>query len=486
MTITRPSADGALAFPEGFSWGTATSAYQVEGAASADGRGRSVWDSFTRVPGHVRGGDTGDVACDSYHLYREDVALMASLGLNAYRFSVSWPRVQPSGRGPVNQKGLDYYRALLDALGERGIAAAVTLYHWDLPQELQDEGGWAARGTAQRFADYAAVVAAALGDRVARWITVNEPQVVANHGYRTGEHAPGIRDAAAAAAATHHLLLGHGLAAQALRETGPGARVGITFDLHPVRALGPDSRDPGRAPGPGDAEALEQARLTRDAELNRLYLEPVLHGRYPLHARPELLPPPALVAAGDLDVIGQPVDFLGVNYYAPVYLRAGDPADLRRHERPVVGQMPGVVEYAPDWLERTDMDWLVEPDGLYDVLMGLSKDAPGLPLYITENGCAIQDYVNPRGEINDVDRVRYLHGHLEAAARAIRDGANLAGYYLWSLLDNFEWGWGYQKRFGIVFVDFGTQRRIPKSSARFYSEVVRANAVPGLPAGSSG
>jgi beta-glucosidase len=486
MTTARSGVDGALAFPEGFSWGTATSAYQVEGAASTDGRGPSVWDSFSRVPGKVRGGDTGDVACDSYHRYRDDVALMASLGLNAYRFSVSWPRVQPGGRGAVNRKGLDYYRALLDALGERGIAAAVTLYHWDLPQELQDEGGWAVRSTAERFADYAAAVAGALGDRVARWITVNEPQVVASHGYRTGEHAPGVRDAAAAAAATHHLLLGHGLAVRALRDVTPGVPVGITYDLHPVRVLGPGSRAPGRANGPSLPDVLEQARLTKDAELNRIFLEPVLHGRYPAHARENMLPPASLVADGDLETISQPVDFLGVNYYAPVFLRAGDPADLRRHEKPVTGQIPDVVEYAPDWLERTDMDWLVEPDGLYDVLMSLSKDAPGLPLYITENGCAVEDYVNPGGEVNDLDRVHYLHSHLEAAARAVRDGANLAGYYLWSLLDNFEWGWGYQKRFGIVFVDFGTQRRIPKSSARFYSEVVRANAVPGLPASSSG
>jgi beta-glucosidase len=467
MITARASANGTLTFPEGFSWGTATAAYQVEGAVSADGRGLSVWDTFSRAPGNVRRGDTGDIACDSYHRYREDVALMASLGLNAYRFSVSWPRVQPGGRGAVNQRGLDYYRALLDELGEHGIAAAVTLYHWDLPQELQDEGGWAARDTAQRFADYAAVVAEALGDRVERWITLNEPQVVASHGYRTGEHAPGIRDAAAAAAATHHLLLGHGLAVQAVRAAAPAtAQVGITLDLHPVRT--PESQP----------AAVEQARLVRDAELNRLFLDAVLHGRYPAQAREAMRPPSALVAAGDLETISQPVDFLGVNYYAPVYLRAGDPADLRRNEKPVPGGMPGVVEYQPDGLEQTDLGWLVDPDGLYELLTGLSQDAPGLPLYITENGCAAEDYVNPYGEVNDLERVSYLHRHLEAAARAIGDGANLAGYYLWSLLDNFEWGWGYQKRFGIVFVDFGTQRRIPKSSARFYSEVVRANAIP--------
>jgi beta-glucosidase len=478
MTTARSSADGALSFPEGFSWGSATAAYQIEGAAKADGRGESVWDTFSRAPGNVHGGDTGDIACDSYHRYREDVALMASLGLNAYRFSISWPRVLPGGRGAVNQKGLDYYRALLDELGERGITPAVTLYHWDLPQELQDEGGWAVRSTAQRFADYAATVADALGDRVARWITVNEPQVVANHGYRTGEHAPGVRDAAQAAAATHHLLLGHGLAAQAVRDRSANAvSVGITLDLHPVRTLGPTRPD---AAGESAPDLLDQARLIRDAELNGLYLEPVLRGRYPAQARDVMMPPDSLVADGDLEIISQPLDFLGINYYAPTYLRAGDPADLRRHEKPVLGGMPGVVEYGPDWLERTAMGWLVDPDRLYELLISLSKDAPGLPLYITENGCAAEDYVNPLGVVNDSERVSYLHQHLEAAARAIRDGASLAGYYVWSLLDNFEWGWGYQKRFGIVFVDFGTQRRIPKSSARFYSEVVRANAVPPL------
>jgi beta-glucosidase len=486
MTTARSSGDGALSFPEGFSWGTATAAYQIEGAARMDGRGLSVWDTFSRVPGNVRGGDTGDIACDSYHRYREDVALMASLGVNAYRFSISWPRVLPGGRGVVNQKGLDYYRALLDQLGEHGITPAATLYHWDLPQELQDEGGWAVRSTAQRFADYAATIAEELGDRVTRWITVNEPQVVANHGYRTGEHAPGVRDAAQAAAATHHLLLGHGLAAQALRDrSANGTQVGITLDLHPIRTLGrsrPDGAGPDRpdAGGESSPEALEQARMIRDAELNGLYLEPVLHGRYPAQARDIMLPPDSLVADGDMEIISQPIDFLGINYYAPHYLRAGDPDDLRRGERPVPGGMPGVVEYSPGWLDRTAMGWLVDPDRLYELLISLSKDAPGLPLYITENGCAAEDYVNPLGEVNDSERVSYLHQHLEAAARAIRDGASLAGYFVWSLLDNFEWGWGYQKRFGIVFVDFGTQRRILKSSARFYSDVVRANAVPAL------
>ncbi|HWG61641.1 MAG TPA: GH1 family beta-glucosidase [Streptosporangiaceae bacterium] len=472
MTKAGSSSDGALSFPTGFTWGAATAAYQIEGAVTADGRGASIWDTFSHTPGMIRRGDTGDVACDSYHRYREDVALMASLGLNAYRFSIAWPRVQPDGTGPVNQKGLDYYRALVDALGESGIAPTVTLYHWDLPQELQDQGGWTVRGTAQRFADYAAIVAEALGDRVTRWITLNEPQVAASHGYRTGAHAPGVSDNDAAVAATHHLLLGHGLATQALRSALPaGAEIGITLDMHPVRvteAVQPPS--------------VEQGILATEAELNGLFLEPLVQGHYPAAARAALLPQSPVVAGGDMETISQPIDFLGVNYYSPVYLRAGNPDDLRQHEQAPRCGLPGVVEYRPSDLERTPMGWLVDPEGLYELLMRLSKQAPGLPLYVTENGCAAEDYVDPRGQVNDVERVSYLHQHLEAAGRAIKDGANLAGYFLWSLLDNFEWGWGYQKRFGIVFVDFETQRRIPKSSARFYSEVVQANAVPALPA----
>ena len=394
---------------------------------------------------------------------------MASLGLTSYRFSISWPRVQPGGRGPANSRGLDYYRRLLDELAEQGIASTVTLYHWDLPQELQDEGGWAVRSTAERFAEYAALTAEALGDRVARWITLNEPQVVSNNGYRTGDHAPGLRDADAAAAATHHLLLGHGLAAQALRSLGV-AEVGITLDVHPVRVLG------------GGSEALEQGRLITDAAANGLYLEPLLRGRYPEHAPAALLPPESLIADGDLATIRQPLDFLGVNYYSPIFLRAGDPSDLRRNENPARCRVPGVVEYLPEDLERTNMGWLVDASGLHQILVDISRQAPGLALYVTENGRAAEDYVNPDGEVNDLERVRYLHTHLEAAARAIKDGANLAGYFVWSLLDNFEWGWGYSKRFGIIFVDFGTQQRIPKASARFYSNVVRNNAIPLLPA----
>jgi len=475
MPDTMTSQNGGpafpAAFPAGFAWGAATAAYQIEGAARADGKGVSIWDTFSHLPGKVRGGDTGDVACDAYHRYAEDVELMSSLGLNAYRFSISWPRVQPGGRGALNQKGLDYYRSLLDRLAERGIAGTATLYHWDLPQELQYEGGWAARETAQRFADYAAAVGSALGDRVSRWITLNEPQVVASHGYRHGDHAPGLRDAEAAVAATHHLLLAHGLAVSALRSATPaGTPAGITLDLHTVKPLG-ESLLP----------ALERAALVTDAGMNGLYLSPVLFGHYPADASPEILPPKSLILDGDLTTIGQPVDFLGVNYYSSIYLRVGDPDDLRRHESRSRYGLPGVVEYRPPELERTAMGWLVDAGGLYEMLMRLSKDAPGLPLFITENGRAAEDYVNPDGVVDDAERVRYLHQHLTAAARAVSEGASLAGYFVWSLLDNFEWAWGYQKRFGIVFVDFGTQRRIPKSSARFYSDVIRASSVPALP-----
>ncbi len=476
MTTAGSGTDGALSFPPGFVWGAATAAYQVEGAVGEGGRGVSVWDTFSRTPGRVARDDNGDIACDAYHRYPGDIALMASLGLRAYRFSVAWPRIQPDGTGPASQRGLDYYRAVLDELAGRDIMPTITLYHWDLPQELQDRGGWAARDTAQRFAEYAAMVAGALGDRPARWITVNEPQIVVSHGYRTGVHAPGLRDEDAARAATHHLLLGHGLAAAALRSSLPGGtEVGITLDLHPVLV-------PGAAPG----EAVERGRAATDAELNGLFLEPVLTGRYPAAARASLLPPAELIRPGDLEAISAPAGFLGINYYAPVYLRAGDPADLRRGEEPARCERPGVVEYRPPALDRTPMGWVVDPDGLYELLMRLSQDAPGLPLYITENGCAAEDYVDPEGRVNDIERVKYLHQHLAAAARAIRDGAQLAGYYVWSLLDNFEWGCGYQKRFGIVYVDFATQQRIPKASAGFYSGVVRANAVPPLPAAPAG
>jgi beta-glucosidase len=470
--VTPPGV--ALAFPAGFTWGAATAAYQIEGATDADGRGQSVWDTFSRTPGKVRGGDTGDVACDSYRRYPEDADLLRSLGLSSYRFSISWPRIFPDGAGRPNQAGLDHYKALLDALAERGISGAATLFHWDLPQALQDQGGWAARDIGSRFADYAAVVGEALGDRVERWITLNEPLVVSHLGYRLGVHAPGLADEAAAAAATHHLLLGHGLATAALRAAVPGAQVGITLNLTPVLVSGSAN---------GSADLLERARRVADATHNGVFLEPLLHGRYPEHAPAAILPPAGLIRDGDMAVISAPIDFLGVNYYRPQHLRAGDPANLRLREfPPVPGIEGGVVEYYPQEMELTNMDWLIDPDGLYQLLVQLATDAPGLPLYITENGRAAEDYLNPAGQVDDLERVKYLHQHLVACARAVRDGVDLRGYYVWSLLDNFEWAYGYQKRFGIVYVDFPSGRRTPKASAAFYSRVAQENAVPPMPA----
>jgi beta-glucosidase len=464
MTATEAdrSAAPTRAFPTGFLWGAATASYQVEGATHEDGRGTSIWDTFSHTPGRVRGGDTGDIACDFYHRWEDDLDLLSALGLTAFRFSVAWPRVQPSGRGAVNQPGLDFYRALVEGLRAREITPAITLYHWDLPQGLEDAGGWANRDTALRFAEYVSIVATALGDADAMWITVNEPQVVANQGYRIGIHAPGKLDDALAAAATHHLLLGHALALAAMRATLAGARVGISLDIHPIRALD---------------EAAAAAAAVTDAEQNRIFVDPVLHGRYPQAAREHLLPPPELVHDGDMELIGAPIDFLGLNYYSPHYVRLDDGSRLGSEEAEIPGR-PGVIMSKPEGLPRTSMGWLIEPDGLYDTLTALSGETSAeLPLYITENGCAAEDYINPDGRADDVERVEYLRGHLDAAWRAIRDGVNLAGYFHWSLLDNFEWAWGYQKRFGLVFVDFETQRRIPKRSAEVYREIATANAL---------
>jgi beta-glucosidase len=463
--LTTNGASGARRFPEGFLWGAGTSAYQIEGAVDEDGRGRSIWDVFSHTPGNVRGGDTGDVACDSYHRVTEDVACLAELGVGAYRFSIAWPRVLPGGRGPVNQAGLDYYRALVDELRAHGIVPVATVYHWDLPQALEDEGGWASRDTAELLARYAGILAEALGDRVGMWTTLNEPKQSVHQGYRVGTHAPGHRDLGLAAAATHHILLGHGLALQALRAALPaGVPVGIALDPHPYRALGEDA---------------EAVAVQLDADHNRICMDPVLHGTYPAEAHPELLPPDPLIREGDLAAISAPVDYLGVNYYRPHYIRSGDWSDLRLGESPVSDQV-GFVEYLPPERPRTVMGWLVEPNGLSEVLERLHREAGGLPLYITENGCAAEDYVNHDGEIDDADRVDYIHGHLDAVLRAIDDGVDVAGYFHWSLLDNFEWAWGYRRRFGLYFVDYATQRRLPKRSAAFYAGIVRSGELPTL------
>ncbi len=465
MSVISHSSDlmRARRFPEGFLWGTGTSSYQIEGAVTADGRGRSIWDVYAHTRGNVFRGDNGDIACDSYNRLQDDLRIIKDLGVGAYRFSVAWSRVQPTGSGAVNQAGLDYYRRLAEQLRENGVQPVVTVYHWDLPQALEDQGGWANRDTAQRMAELALILGAELGDQVSMWITINEPLQTVHQGYRTGTHAPGLCDDALAAAANHHILLGHGLVLQALRQTtGAGTVIGPTMDPDPYVAL--------------DAES-EAVAETLDAEFNLVYLDPVLRQRYPESARPEMLPPEALIRDGDMELIGAPIDFLGVNYYRPHHIRRGDWSDLRIGEEPVPG-FPGFVHYQAPEQERTVMDWPVVPASLRDLLGRLHAYTDGLPLYITENGCAADDYVSPGGTIDDYERIAYIHGHLDAAADAIADGVNLAGYFHWSLMDNFEWSHGYRRRFGLHYVEFETGRRVPKRSAGFYGNVARTGTLP--------
>ena len=438
-------------FPPGFTWGAATASYQIEGAAQTDGRGPSIWDVFSHTPGRVLNGDTGDVACDHYARYADDVALMRELGLAAYRFSVAWPRVQPLGSGRVEQRGLDFYRRLVDELLDSGIAPWLTLYHWDLPQALQEEGGWTSRDTAERFAEYAGIVYDALGDRVPHWSTLNEPWCSSLLSYQAGHHAPGERDGTRAARAVHHLLLGHGLAARVLRERGC-TDLGLTLNLNPVRGEDPD--------------------LVRkvDGQQNRMWLDAVLLGRYPddVVADLEAAGAPLPVQDGDLDVISAPLDWLGVNYYFRSHVAGGSTAG---EPSPWIGGQD-VVDVDPPVL-TTAMGWGVEPDGLVELLTRLHDEWPAIPLVITENGSAWEDVVAPDGAVRDPDRVDYLLRHLEAASEAIGKGVDLRGYFAWSLLDNFEWSFGYERRFGIVHVDYETQVRTPKDSARAYAEVLR-------------
>jgi beta-glucosidase len=445
---------GVLRFPEGFVWGAATAAYQIEGAARDDGRGPSIWDTFSRTPGKVHAGHTVDVACDHYHRYPEDVRIMGDLGLHAYRFSISWPRIQPDGAGPANPRGLDFYDRLVDELQGGGITPIVTLYHWDLPQTLEDRGGWTNRETAERFAEYAAIVYSRLGDRVETWTTLNEPWCSAFLGYASGIHAPGRTEPEVSFAAAHHLLLGHGLAVQALRAAG-ASQIGITLNLAPVIS--------------DDAEAASIV----DGLQNRIFLDPVLRGEYPADVveRAGRFTDWSFVKDGDLEIISQPIDLLGVNYYNPqtVTGRAGEPAN------PVYPGSEGIAFPGAD-APKTAMGWPVQPFGLTDLLVRLSHDYPGTPLIITENGAAFDDVVED-GQVHDVGRLSYLDGHLRAAHAAIEAGVDLRGYLVWSLLDNFEWAEGYRKRFGVVHVDYNTQRRTPKDSALWYREVVRRNGL---------
>ncbi|MBB5116510.1 GH1 family beta-glucosidase [Micromonospora echinospora] len=450
-------------FPEGFVWGGATAAYQIEGAAREDGRGPSIWDTFSRTPGAVFQGHTGDVACDHYHRYAEDVALMAELGLRAYRFSVSWPRVRPDGTGPVEPRGLDFYDRLTDALLAAGTDPIVTLYHWDLPQALEDRGGWTVRDTAEHFAEYALAVHGSLGDRVRTWTTLNEPWCSAYLGYGSGVHAPGRRDAGDAFRAVHHLLLGHGLAARALRSAGVET-LGITLNLADVQ--------PADVASAADAEAVKLV----DGLHNRIFLDPLTGAGYPADvlAHVSQIVAPDFVRDGDEKLIAAPLDLLGLNYYAPTYV-AGRAGGAGGDAYPGTA---GTVEFLPPAGPLTDMGWSIEPAGLTRLLERVAADYPGLPLVITENGGAFPDTdVDEQGGVADADRVAYLDGHLRAAHEAIARGVDLRGYLVWSVLDNFEWAEGYRKRFGIVHVDYLTQRRTPKRSARWYQEVIARNGL---------
>ncbi|WP_067125326.1 GH1 family beta-glucosidase [Microtetraspora malaysiensis] len=423
-----------------FLWGTATASYQIEGAVSEDGRGVSVWDTFSHEPGRVRDGHTGDVACDHYHRWPEDVALMADAGLNAYRFSVAWPRIQPTGRGAVNQAGLDFYDRLVDGLCEKGITPALTLFHWDLPQALEDEGGWLNRDTSQYFADYAAIVAERLADRVPMWITLNEPFVHMTFGYALGVHAPGRTLFLDALPAAHHQLLGHGLAVSALRANGAD-QVLITNNCTPVWPA---------SDAPEDLAAAE----AYDALHNRLFNDPLFAASYPDFSAfgvEEL----DFIHDGDLETIGQPLDGLGINYYNPTRVAAPSTDALPFDDAGITGY------------PTTAFGWPVVPDGLRELLVSLKAryGAALPPVYITENGCSYEG-------IDDQERIDYLDGHIAAVRQAQAEGVDVRGYFVWSLLDNFEWAEGYHQRFGLVHVDFATQKRTPKASYHWLKRLI--------------
>jgi beta-glucosidase len=452
---------GVRQFPQGFRWGVATAAYQIEGSTAADGRTPSIWDTFAATPGKVDGGDTGEVACDHYRRSAADVALMRDLGVGTYRFSVSWPRVLPDD-GPVNARGLDFYDRLVDELVAAGIQPMVTLYHWDLPQYLEDRGGWTSREAAERFADLAVAVHDRLGDRVPTWTTLNEPWCSAFLGYASGDMAPGRRDQGAAFTAVHHLLVAHGLGAAALRAAGAAE---LSYTTIITRVTTPD---------PDDAADAAAVRLV-DGLHNRLFIDPVLTGSYApdMAELVDRFAAPGTVRDGDGGIIGgTPIDLLGLNYYQPTVVRA------RRGDGVPNPQFPGAesVEFLRPDLPRTVMDWPVDATGLRDSLVRVSRDWPGVPLMITENGAAYEDRLVD-GRVADVERIAYIRGHLEAAHEAIQAGADLRGYLAWSLLDNFEWAYGYDKRFGLVRVDYETQERLPKDSAAWYRSVMASNAV---------
>ncbi|MFG6447379.1 GH1 family beta-glucosidase [Roseateles sp. BYS180W] len=429
-------------FPPDFVWGVATSAYQIEGAATEDGRGPSIWDSFCRVPGAIADASDGSQACEHYQRWAQDLDLVADLGVDAYRFSVSWPRVRPTGSGAWNSKGLDFYERLVDGLLARGIKPYLTLNHWDLPQALQDQGGWAQRDTVHRFVEYAQGVQALLGDRLSSITTHNEPWVIAMLGHDSGIFAPGLKRRATAMQVSHHLLLSHGLALQALRADGSRCELGIVLNLSPVQ---PASASPAD---------VQKASL-EDGMLLRWYMDPLFHARYPQDVLEHLGADAPQVRAGDMEAMATPMDFLGLNYYTRAVVSAEGPWDVKRGGR-----------------ELTEMGWEVYPEGLTQLLLRLHQDYRLPPMYVTENGGAFKDQLS-QGRVADAARTRYLTQHIAAVQEAMRQGVCMAGYMVWSLLDNFEWASGYDKRFGIVHVDYDTQQRTLKDSGRWYRDFLQ-------------
>lgn len=449
-----------LHFPQTFLWGSATASYQIEGAWQEDGKGESIWDRFSHMPGKVRDGSNGDVACDHYHRWPEDIALMKDLGLQAYRFSIGWPRILPEGIGAINPKGIDFYSRLVDGLLEAGITPFATLYHWDLPQALQDRGGWPHRSTAEAFVEYADAITRALGDRVKHWITHNEPWCAGMLSHQVGEQAPGWRDWYAGLAASHHILLSHGWAVPVIRRNSPGAEVGITLNFTIAATA-------NRTP-----ENLDAVRLL-DGYFNRWFIDPLYGRRYPAdmvdaYLKADLLPSGELdfVADGDFDAIAVHTDFLGVNYYTRAVVKAGS----------------GGSDYFADdlenaTLERTDMGWEIYPKGLYDLLCRLHFEYQPAKIYLTENGASYADAPDADGKVHDTRRIDYLRSHFIKAHEAMAAGVPLAGYFVWSFMDNFEWAKGYTERFGIVWIDYETQQRIVKDSAYWFQQVIAENAV---------
>ena len=449
-------------FPADFVWGAATASYQIEGAVAEDGRGPSIWDTFAHTPGKIADGTVGDVAVDHYHRYAEDIALLASLGLKAYRFSIGWPRIQPTGTGEPNQPGLDFYRRVAETCHEHGITPYATLYHWDLPQLLEDRGGWLNPDTAEAFRDYAALTHDALGDVISHWITLNEPWCSAFLGYGNGVHAPGQTVGSDAMKAAHHLLLGHGLAINAMRESRHESALGVTFNLYSVRAA-------------SDSDIDRDAARRSDGIQNRLFLDPTLLGRYP----DDVLLDTGVTEwftdrRSDLDVISTPIDFIGINYYSR-HTAAG-PLNGEFADPSVPSASPGSenVRTVDTGAPVTQMGWEIPPDGLIDVVQLVHDRAPELPIYITENGAAYPDVLTADGTVEDAERQHYFELHTSACAEAIAKGLPLMGYFAWSLMDNFEWAFGQSRRFGLVYVDYETQRRTIKASGFWFRDFLAA------------